>query len=135
MACSRFVGVIIGSSLLISSTGAVAAANPAPVQQVNPWAALAVMSGSAPAAVLCGSAAATAAAAAAATAQPAAGCVLPAVDSAPVAAAEPPAPIPVPPVETVGGGFGVSPLLLGLAAVLLGVGAYLLIRKHENSPA
>jgi LPXTG-motif cell wall-anchored protein len=28
-----------------------------------------------------------------------------------------------------------SPLLLGLAAVLIGVGAYLLIRKHENSPA
>ncbi len=93
------------------------------------------MSGSAPAAVLCGSAAVTAAAAAAATAQPATGCVLPAVDSAPVAAAEPPAPIPVPPVETIGGGFGVSPLLLGLAAVLLGAGVYLLIRKHENSPA
>ena len=136
MACSRFVGVIIGSSLLISSTGAVAAANPASVQQVNPWAALAVMSGSAPAAVLCGSAAVTAAAAAAAAAaQPTTGCVLPAVDAAPVAAAEPTAPIPVPPVETVGGGFGVSPLLLGLAAVLLGVGAYLLIRKHQNSPA
>ena len=49
--------------------------------------------------------------------------------------AEPPTPIPVPPVETIGGGFGVSPLLLGLAAVLLGAGVYLLIRKHENSPA
>jgi hypothetical protein len=131
------VGVIAGTSLFVSSTAAVAAVNSAPVQQVNPWAALAVMSGSAPAAVLCGSSAAVAAAASAA-AQAGPGCVLPVIDT-PVAAAppvsEPPAPIPVPPVETVGGGFGVSPLLLALAAVAAGVGIYLLVRKHENSPA
>jgi hypothetical protein len=64
--------------------------------------------------------------------------VLPVIDT-PVAAAppvgEPPAPIPVPPVETVGGGFGFSPLQFALAAVAAGVGVYLLVRKHENSPA
>lgn len=139
MASSRFkglIGVIAGTSLFISSTAAVAAVNSAPVPQVNPWAALAVMSGSAPAAVLCGSSAAVAAAASAA-AQAGPGCVLPVLDT-PVAAApvsEPPAPIPVPPVEAIGGGFGVSPLLLALAAVAAGVGIYLLVRKHENSPA
>lgn len=138
MAMSRFktlTGAVLGASLLISSTGAVASANTAPVQQqINPWAALAAMSGSTPAAVLCGGAAA--AAAAAVSTQPAAGCVLPATDvPAPVATGEPPAPIPVPPVEVAAGGVGMSPLLLALAAIAAAAGLYFLVRKHNNSPA
>lgn len=137
MACSRFnglVGVVLGASLMFASTGAVAAASTAPVREINPWAALAVMSGTAPATLLCGSAAAAAAAAAA---QPASGCVLPVTETpTPVAQTEPPPPIPVPPVESVGaGGLGIDPLLLALAAVAGGVGLYFLLKKHTNSPA
>jgi hypothetical protein len=135
MACSRFkglVGVIIGATLMFSSTGAVAATSTVPVRQINPWAALAVMSGSAPAAVLCGSAAI-----AAATQTPGTGCVLPVLDTPPpvVEAGPPPSPVPVPPVEAAGGGLGVDPLLLALAAIAGGVGLYFLLKKHRNSPA
>ncbi len=130
MSCSRpngLVGIVVGAALMFSSTGAVAATSTAPVHQINPWAALAVMSGPAPAAVLCGSAAAAA--------QPASGCVLPATETPPPVAqtTEPPLPIPVPPVEAAGGGLGVSPLLLALAALAGGVGLYFLLKK--NSPA
>ena len=126
------IGALIAGSLIFSSTGAIAAAAP-PATQPDPWAVLSVMSGGASAAAVCGAAAAAAAAAV----QPAAGCVLPQVDVAPVPATAPPAPIPVPPVEAPSGGFGISPLLLGLAAVAVGVALYfLVIRKHHhaNSP-
>jgi hypothetical protein len=128
MASSRLIGFVVAGSLLFSSTAAVASA-PTP-QQISPWAALTALTGGAPAAALCGSATVAAA-------QPAAGCVLPATD-VPAAAAQsaPPAPIPVPPVESAGPAFGVDPLLLALAAVAGGVGLYFLLRKHHhaNSP-
>lgn len=131
---NRIIGAFIAGSLIFSSTGAVAAAAPAATQP-DAWAVLSMMSGGAAAASVCG----TAAAAAAAAVQPAAGCVLPQVDVAPVPAqAAPPAPIPVPPVEPASSGFGISPLLLGLIAVAAGVALYfLVIRKHHhaNSPA
>jgi hypothetical protein len=132
----KLVGVVIATSMFVSSTGAVAATSPAPSAQISPWAALAALSGGAPSAVLCGGAAA--AAAAAQTAAP--GCVLPAVDNpAPVTEAAPPQPIPVPPVEPAGGGLGLgmSPLLLGLAAVAAGVALYFALhhKHHANSPA
>src|SRR4051794_34602785 len=74
------VALVAAGSMMISSTGAVAASMPASApQQIDPWAALSVLSAGAPAAALCGSAAVAAAAA-----QPAAGCVLPAVDVTPV---------------------------------------------------
>jgi len=131
MASSRFrgvVGFLVAGSMVFCSTAA-AASVPAP-QQVAPWAALTALTGGAPAAALCGSAAVVAAQA------PATGCVLPAVDVAPpVAQTAPPPPIPVPPVEAPSAGFGVSPLLLALAAVAAGVGLYFLLRKHRaNSP-
>ena len=91
----QIVALSVAGSMFVSSTGAVAAgASTPPVQQIDPWAALSVMSSGAPAAALCGSAAVTAAAA-----QGASGCVLPAVDApAPVAEEGPPAPVPVPPI-------------------------------------
>jgi hypothetical protein len=82
------------------------------------------MSGGAPAAALCG------AAAVAAAAQTGAGCVLPVAD-APVAAA-PPTPVPVPPVEPVGGGFGVDPLLLALGALAVGALIYFLVHDNDD---
>lgn len=126
-----FVGFMAAGSLFVSSTGAVAATSSAPIQQVHPWAALAVLSGATPAAVVCGGAAVAAAAA-----QPVTNCVLPVVDPAAVAAPPPPQPIPVPPVEPAGGlGLGIDPLLLGLGAVLLGVGLYFLLKKKDDDEA
>jgi hypothetical protein len=138
MMAGRFkgvLGIVVGSSLLFSTTAAVASPSAAPVQQINPWAALAVLSGAQPAAVVCGSAGASAAAAAAA-AQGGSGCVLPANEPAPpVVQGEPPAPIPVPPVEVAGAGLGFNPLLLALAAIAAGIGLYAIIKKKTNSPA
>lgn len=82
------------------------------------------MSGGAPAAALCGAAAV---AAAAQTAAP--GCVLPVVDAAPVVA--PPTPVPVPPVEPVGG-FGIDPLLLALGALAAGALIYFLLKGGDD---
>lgn len=124
-----FVGVVAAGSLFVSSTGAVAATSSAPIQQVHPWAALAVLSGATPAAIVCSGAAAAAATAA----QPVTNCVLPAVDPAVAAAPPPPQPIPVPPVEPAGGlGLGIDPLLLGLGAILLGAGLYFLLKKKDD---
>ena len=118
MSCLRFkpaVAFVVAGSMFVSSTGAVAATASAPApQQIQPWAAL------------CGTAAAAAQA-------PAAGCVLPAVD-APAPVAGPPPPTPVPPVEPVGGGLGISPLWLALGAIAAGALIYfLLIRKHHHA--
>jgi hypothetical protein len=126
------IGVLIAGSMLFSSTGAVAATSAAPAYQPDPWAVLSVMSGGASAVAVCGAAAAAAAAQA-----PGAGCVLPQVDAAPIAAqSAPPQPIPVPPVEAAAGGFGISPLILGLVALAGGVGLYFALRHHGhgNSP-
>lgn len=128
------VGVLVAGSLFVSSTGAVAATPAVAASQVNPWAALTAMSGGAPAAALCGAAAV---AAAAQTAAP--GCVLPVVDAAPVAqTTPPPTPVPVPPVEPIGGGFGVDPLLLALGALAAGALIYFVLNKKDDedeSPA
>ena len=141
MACSRFkgiVGVLAGSALFISSTGAVAASSAAPVPQFNPWAALAIMSGTAPVAALCNGATPV---------DPNVppppgvtnGCIMPVTDAAfaPPPQAGPPQPIPVPPVEPAGAGLGFDPLLLAIGAVLIGTGLYFLIRhkNNGNSPA
>jgi hypothetical protein len=121
------IGALVAGSMMLGSTAALA--TPAPAPQVDPWAVLTAMSAGAPAAAMCGSAAAATAA------QPAGGCVLPVVDPAvPVAQAAPPI---VPVVATEGGGFGTAPLLLGLLAIVGGIGVYLAVRNngHPNSPA
>ncbi len=124
-----FVGILAVSSLFFSSTGAVAATSSNAIPKINPWAALAAMSGGAPAAALCGGAAAVGAAQA-----PAGGCVLPQVDQAPPAAqSAPPTPVPVPPTEPAGVGFGIDPLILGAGAVAAGVLAYFLFIKKDNN--
>lgn len=131
MALSRSrgtLGVLIAGSMLFSSTGAIAAAAPAPSYQPDPWAVLSVMSGGASALAVCGAAAAAAFQAPAGN-----GCVLPQVDRAPpVTENAPPPPIPVPPVEPASAGLGISPLLLALAAIAAGVGLYLVLHHHGN---
>jgi hypothetical protein len=121
-----FIGLVIAGSMLASSTGAAAAgSSPAP-QQISPWATLTMLTGGAPAAVLCGSAAVTAAT------QPATGCVLPVMDTPPpVPVAGPPA--PVPPIAAPAAGFGVSPLLLGLVAIAAAAGLYFAVKNHHHN--
>jgi hypothetical protein len=127
------IGLFAASAMLVSSTGAVAASAPAPQTQVSPWAVLSVMNGGAAAFQACG-----AAVAAAAAAQPTGGCVLPQVDVPPVV--QPPAEVPpVVPVAAGGlGALGISPLILGLAALAAGIGLFLAVRNKSNgsnSPA
>jgi hypothetical protein len=130
------VGFVAASSLFVGSTSAVAATSAAPIKQVNPWAALAIMSGSAPVAALCnGATPVDPNVPAPPGVSP--GCILPVTDAV-VAAAQtqgppPPQPIPVPPVEPAGAGLGIDPLLLALGAVVLGVGLYFLLKNNNNN--
>lgn len=118
------LGVVAAGSFMLSSTAAVAS-TPISAQQIDPWAALTVLSGGAPAAAMCG-----AAAAAAAGAQAPGGCVLPVVDApppVPVTEAVAPPPVPV-------AGTGINPLWLALAAIVVGVGIYAFAQKGgENT--
>lgn len=136
MSSMRFkgaMGLMAAGSLLFSSTAYAVAAPAAASVSSNPWASFSMMSGTLSATAMCGSAA-TLAASAAAVGQ--GGCVLPQVDTAPpVASNAPPQPIPVPPVEPIGGGLYFDPLLLGLGALALGALAYfLLIKKGNDEP-
>jgi hypothetical protein len=110
------LGAVAAGSLMLSSTAAMASA-PAPVQQIDPWAALSVLTGGAPAAAMCG------AAAAAAAAQAPTGCVLPVLDAAP----PPPQTVEVVPPPAVLGGGGISPVFLALGAILTGLAIFALV--------
>lgn len=133
----RAAAVSAALALCFSST-AVAAA-PQPISQpgsISPLVALSALASDASAAALCGASAAAVAGAAAAAQAAQPGCVLPVVDApvAPVVTeALPPPPVAPPPVPAAGGGFGVSPLLLGLVAIGAAALAYFLLRdKDEN---
>ena len=110
----QVVAMSIAGSMLVSSTAAIAAPVVAPTQQIDPWAALSVLSAGAPAAALCGSAATV-------SAPPAGGCVLPVVD-APLPPTPPPPPPPPP---------SLWPALGAIAAI---VGAYFLLNGHKSHP-
>ena len=97
-------------ALCMSPTVA-AAATTAPIQSVNPLVAVSLFGTQASAQEVCSPAVAAAAAGAAAAAQAQPGCVLPAVD----APLPPPQAAPPPPVRT--GGFGISPIILGLLGI------------------
>ena len=121
------VGAFVAGSLILSSTAA-GAATAAVDQQLNPWGVLSAMSGGAPAAAMCG------AAATAAAAQGPTGCVLPIMDAAPPPPVQ--APPPPVPVEAAVPSAGVSPLILGILALALVVGAAIALSGHHgNSPA
>ncbi len=128
----RTVGKAIASAAAVAGllTSSVAAAMPtapaaAPASsQIDPWAVLSVMSGSVPAATLCG-------AATAATSAQGGGCVFPQLGVVPPPP-PPPAALPPPPPPLAAAGFGGIPIpVLGiLLATLL---ADILIATHHNN--
>ena len=123
---NRVVALMAVGSLVVSSTAAAAASTPTPAQQeISPWATMAFLTGGAPAVAVCGAAAAAAAAAV----QPGAGCVLPVMDAPPPPPLPPPAPVPA--AEAVGG-YGITPMLAGLLAVVAGIGLFLLVKGHQH---
>jgi hypothetical protein len=131
------VGVLIAGSLFVTSTAAVAAPTAAPVSatQINPWGALAVLSGAAPVAALCNGATPVDPSV---PAPPGVtnGCIMPVTDVVPPVPqqAGPPQPIPVPPVEAPGGlGLGIDPLMLALGVLAAGALIYFLVRHHHNN--
>lgn len=118
----KAAGFLAAVALCTSSTGAIAASTSSLQQAgLHPLIALSALGSDASRAALCGAAAAAAAGAAMAAQAPAQGCVLPIVDAPPAVAVNeplPPPPVAPPPVPATGG-FGVSPLLLGLAGLAL----------------
>ena len=128
-AVRRLIATSAVLALVASST---AAAQPLrqPPRQIDPWAMLALTSGGAPAAALCGSAAATA--------QAPTGCVLPVLD----AAAPPPplaaAPVAPPPPAYAGAGLSAEllPFILwfGLIAIALTISGSSSGAAKPNTP-
>jgi hypothetical protein len=117
-----------GVALSMTAAPAFAAASAVPAQgEISPLVALSIFGSQASAAALCGSSATAATASAAVTAQaPAGGCVLPLVDAPP-----PPLPMaeapPLPPPH----GFGISPVLLGLAGIAI-LAALIASQGHDH---
>ena len=115
------VAVALCASPALASASAVA-----PAQTISPMVALSIFGSQASAAALCGSSATTTAASAAATAQaPVGGCVLPVVDAPPPIAVAEPVLIPA------SSGFGISPILLGLAGIAI-LAALILSQNNDN---
>lgn len=117
------VAVALCASPALASASAVSA----PVRTISPMVALSIFGSQASAAALCGSSATTAAGAAATVQAPVGGCVLPVVDAPPVVpiAEAPLAPIPV------ASGFGINPVLLGLAGIAI-LAALIISQDNDN---
>ena len=115
------VALCAGPSIASASTAAVAPS------QISPMVALSIFGSQASAAALCGSSATTAASAAATAQAPTGGCVLPVVDAPPPPPFAEAAPLPPP-----SGGFGISPILLGLVTIGIMVGALLLFEDLDD---
>ena len=121
----RFATALICGSLLVSSSAANASAT------IAPWAALGAFGTQSSRDATCSAGTAAAAAGAAAAAQATtSGCVLPVTDAPPppVAATTP---LPPPPMD-VGGGIGVSPLVLALGALALAGLIYLVANGDDD---
>jgi hypothetical protein len=117
--------VITASAATFLISGPAAAAARAPAAAYSPWASLSAFASPVSSQALCGAAASAAAGAAAAAQAGTPGCVFPAVDAPVPAPVSQTAPLGTPAAAVAGGGVGILPLLLGLAA-LGGVAALLL---------
>lgn len=127
---SRRFGAVVAITALFGSSVAYAAPTATPRStSMSPIVALSLFGSAQSRAALCGVAIASSAATTA-QAGPAQGCVLPAVD-APVVPVVESAPVMVEPVAVASNG-GISPLLLGLGAIALGVGLYALLKNSDD---
>lgn len=120
---ARLVITASAGTFLIS--GPAAAVARAPTAAYSPWASLSAFASPVSSQALCGAAASAAAGAAVAAQAGTPGCVFPAVDAPVAAPVSQTAPIATPAAAVAGGGVGILPLLLGLAA-LGGVAALML---------
>ncbi|MCY7339091.1 MAG: hypothetical protein LH465_03950 [Sphingomonas bacterium] len=131
----KVCGIVAVATMFSSSVAYAApvAARQIPSSSISPIVALSLFASSQSRVALCGSAAAVAATSAAATTAqgaPAQGCVLPAVDAPVVPVAEAPVAYPVAVAQAAS---GISPLLLGLGAIALGIGLWALLRDSDNN--
>lgn len=118
----------VAVALCASPALASASATSAQARTISPMVALSIFGSQASATALCGSSATTAASAATTAQAPAGGCVLPVVDAPPpVPIAEAP---PLPPVAA-SSGFGISPILLGLAGIAI-LAALIIAGNDDN---
>lgn len=139
----KSVGTLAALALCTASTGAIASSSQQASQPaaISPLVALSALGSDASRAALCGASAVAAAGATAVAQGVGPGCVLPILDTPPppqVVETLPPPPVPPPPVAPVGGGFGISPLLLALAGIAAAVLLVTLLGnkdKDEVSPA
>ena len=122
--------VVAGSMF---GASAVSAAPVTSYSSLSPTVALSLFGSSESLAAVCGMGASVAASAAAAAtvaqAGPAQGCVLPVLDAVPVAVAPPVAA----PVAFVPAGYSISPLLIGLGAIAVGVGLLALFHRNNGN--
>lgn len=108
--------ISFGAAVSLVASPALASAA-APARTISPMVALSIFGSQASATALCGASATTVAASAAATAQaPAGGCVLPLVDAPPPVPVAEPLPVAQPVASS---GFGIAPILLGLAGIAI----------------
>ena len=128
----------ITAAIVAGSIFGASAASAAPVasySSLSPTVALSLFGSSESLVAVCGMgaslAAGTAAAATVAQASPAHGCVLPVLDAVPVAVA-PPIPVAAP-IAFVPAGYSISPLLLGLGAIAVGVGLFALFQRDNGN--
>lgn len=120
---ARLVIMTGAATMLVS--GPAAAAVQSQSAAYSPWAALSAFAAPASSQALCGAAAASAAGAAVSAQAGTPGCVFPTLDAPVAAPVAETAPIATPAAVAAGGGVGILPLLVGLAA-LGGLAALLL---------
>jgi hypothetical protein len=126
-----FAGSVAAFALCMSSTMA-SAAPLSGIQSISPLVAISVFGTQASAQEVCNSATAAAAAGAAAVAQGQAGCVLPATDPAAPPVVSEPLPPPPPPSS---GGWGMTPILLGLVGIAALAALIASSNDDSDSPA
>ena len=126
----KMISVGVALALVSGPAFASVSAVPTAARTISPMVALSIFGSQASATALCGASATTVAASAAAAAQaPAGGCVLPLVD------APPPVPVtealPVAEPIAVSSGFGITPILLGLAGIAI-LAALIASQNNDN---
>ena len=121
----RNLSAAVAALVMCSSPALASASVVTAPRAISPMVALSIFGSQASAAALCGSSATIAATAQA----PAGGCVLPVLDTPPPLPVVEPAPFVPAPVAT--SGFGLAPILLGLAGIAI-LAALIISQDNDN---